>query len=99
MAVTWAGRCLNPCFDWTSVRRRSLAGTEVLVVPKNRPASLENYCFHTTKSCLKVWRKPLLEALRATARSLGSLYLFSGRGKCHGHALAVRPRCFHGLTV
>lgn len=44
MAVILAGRGLGPCFDWTSVRRRSLAGTEVVAVPENRPTSLGNYC-------------------------------------------------------
>ena len=34
-----------------------------------------------------------LKALCATPRSLRSLYLFSGRGKYHGHALAVLARC------
>lgn len=36
-----AGRGLDPCFDWTSVPRRSLAGTEVVAVSESRPGSLE----------------------------------------------------------
>ena len=37
-------------FDWTSVPRRSLAGTEVVAVPESRPASLGNYCSITIES-------------------------------------------------
>ena len=50
MAVTLAGHSLDPCFGWTSGRRRSLAGTEVVAVPESRHASLGNYCSLTIKS-------------------------------------------------
>ena len=94
MAVIWAGRCLNPCFDWTSVRRRSLAGTEVMTVPESRPASLDNYCFLTKKSWFENLEKASIRSsLRNSPHSLDSLYLSSGRGKCHGHTLAVLPHC------
>ena len=56
MAVILAGRGLDPCFDWTSFRRRSLAGTEIVAVLESRPASLDSYCFLTKMSWLKVWR-------------------------------------------
>jgi len=43
MAVMLAGRGLDAGFVWTSVRRRSLAGTEAVAVPESRPAGLESY--------------------------------------------------------
>ena len=93
MAVILAGRDFDPRFDWTFVRRRSLTGTEVGAVPGGRPGSLDDYCSLTMKSWLYIWRKLLLEALCATPCSWGSLYLFFGRGKCDGDALAVLARC------
>ena len=62
MAVILAGRDLDLCFDWTSVRRRSLAGTEVVAVPESRPASLEKL--------LLPYNKVMVESLkRASIRS------------------------------
>ena len=57
MAVTLAGHGLDPCFGWTSGRRRSLAGTEVVAVPESRPASLGNYC------SLLTYNKVMVESL------------------------------------